>query len=83
MSKGMPLDALVNRRYRGSNIDIGGQDNSVRVSVLKSGSDRQGVATPDGAATKTGDVMSYSSGLGPRAPSQNSKSREGNRPQMS
>ena len=83
MSKGMALDAQVNRRYRGSNIELGGADNSIRVSVVRAGSDRPRVATPDGAAAKGGDVMSYSSGIGPRAPSQNSKSREGNRQQMS
>ena len=70
ISKGLPLDAQVNRRYRGSNIDLGGAENSVRVSVIKSGSDRQRVATPDGPVAKLGDALSsYGAGLGLRAPS--------------
>ena len=62
MSKGMPLDAQVNRRYRGNNIELGGEVNSIRVSVVKSGSDRHALSTPDDITTKGGDVMSYSSG---------------------
>ena len=68
----MPLDANVNRRFRGSNIELGGADNSVRVSVVRCGSDPKVLDTQE-------LNMANGSGLGPRAPSQNSKSRDGTR----